>query len=40
MCGIVGFSAARHDREQAKKTIKEMADLRWRWATAAFPLLT
>ena len=27
MCGIVGFSAARHDREQAKKTIKEMADL-------------
>ena len=27
MCGFVGFASAKHDAEQAKQTIKQMADL-------------
>ena len=27
MCGIVGFTSARHDRDEAQATIKKMADL-------------
>ena len=27
MCGFVGFASAKHNAEEAKKTIKQMADL-------------
>ena len=27
MCGFVGFASAKHNAEQAKQTIKQMADL-------------